>query len=710
MNGANFLKRILTLSFTFIFLLSTCLLLYSAWVSDFDSDELSSILRASNAENFTQHINMGVLPDGHPSGIQTIIWIGTHFGGCTPFIFRLMWIIMTILGNIYFKKWLYKIAKSNGSEEHTANWISMLGYAFISLMWWPLSLGSWLRPYAPGYAILMFFLYQFEQIKQKPDSWMNTALFLGLLGYIHYFALLTALTYFLASWGWDFRFKSTKVFIKIGAVAIIINLPQLFVIQHQFQLEGLNWLGKPKLDFIFEHLHYISGNNHIIQWLFVVVIVLRIGFHPPKKDSVFNKNIMVWIFIFIVLFVYSLFRKPVLQNNAMYFAFPFLISFFVEMLVDLLHTLNHKSLNFTVKNPLNSKGEIVNSFVLVGSIILLLNNTFIEKMYFFPVRIHDRYAEPFRILDDFKLYQRKNISVLIDGPNDVLSYNKKHFLTDSLEYSNLIFIQSISDSTKNIPNQKWLDWTNGEWGCDTLILALNSGSNLNILNILQHRSRRISLPWRRNYWVHRTVGGEMQCFVRKSVKNQRAATENPHNPHLFEYQTDNNSRKPNNLRNIQSSDYKIVTQADIFSKNPFFINLNTLKIQPYDLIAIRLISSHINLDSIKLISALFKQGFNKSQMQYDYRWEQGSSDTCIYLTLKLADIPQWNPESTLRLSLEYPSTFSFKEKSDIQTKNDIRTSNSKKSELEVISIDSTLSKKCLYEIEIIPGNPFTYGI
>jgi hypothetical protein len=111
-----------------------------------------------------------------------------------------------------------------------------------------------------------------------------------------------------------------------------------------------------------------------------------------------------------------------------------------------------------------------------------------------------------------------------------------------------------------------------------------------------------------------------------------------------------------------------------------FVNLNSFKINSYDLIGIRFISNKLKLDSIKLVSALFKEGFNKARIQYDYRWEQGNSDSCIYLTLKLVDILEWNNESTLRLNLESANP------------------------LHMPSTDSRI------EIEIIPGNPFTYGI
>ncbi len=807
MNHARFFKAILTLSFTTLFLISSSLLLFSAWVSDFDSDELSSILRANQSENFIQHINLGVLPDGHPAGIQTFIWLGTHFGGWSPLFFRLIWVLFTVLGNIYFKKWLYKVAKGQGCEEHIANWISMFGYAFISLMWWPLSLGSWLRPYAPGFFVLMIFLYHFEQLKSKSSSWIWTGIFLGLLGYIHYFALLTGLMFFWVSWGWDFGFKSSNTFIKIAAIAIIVNLPQLLIIQHQFQLAGLNWLGKPSWQFFWEHLQYITGNNIWIQWVFFFVFALRLILIPPKRNSIFIKHFLTWFLVFIVLFAYSIFRKPVLQHNALYFAFPLLISFFTEMLVAFLNLINQKIQqlqskhsaittdfhnqsssennftfnpigskvqNQTIKNfeesptetsnkntihtlfnkQINSKGEIINFFILICSILLLLNNTYYEKLYFADIRIHDRYAEPLRIVKNYKLNERPQIQILVDGPIDVLNYHKSHFLQHPKTINNLFFIQSLYHPTKDEtnpleintlsktrilevnsiptqqskyhsaeqsksryptqvyfnktraesksnPNQLWLDWTAGLWGFDTLVLALNSGSNLNVLNILNHRSRRIPLPWGRKYWVHRTVGGEMQCFVRNTAKARSFVNPDSEKLQVSISKKNSSANKELSKSVVGNKDFpnksvaekmhkKSIKRLNLRSIEPIFIDLKSFSIQPHDLIGIRFISKNSKLDSIKLISALFKEGFNKAKIQYDYRWEQGSNDSCIYLTLKLIDIPEWNQNSSLRLSLEFSET--------LQSNNGS------------MSRDLLNLENCSYEIEILPGNPFTYGI
>ncbi len=667
------------IGFGIVLFLSFCLLISTAWISDFDSDELSAILRATAASNFNQHIDQGVLPDGHPSGVQTFIWLGSHFGGWDPLVFRFFWVAITLVGNVYFKKWLYKIAFKNGHDVQTAQWISLMGFTLISLMWWPINLGSWLRPYAPGYSALMLFLFQFDNINSKKFAWLWTGIFLGLLGYIHYFALLTALIYLFVTWGWDFGKLKHILAVKIGIVALLLNLPQLSVVLHQFQLGGLNWLGPPTPVFFIDHLNHVSGKSPWIHGIILALVLNRLLFKPWTWNTDFNKNLLVWFAVFIILYSYSIFRKPVLQHNALFFAFPLLISGISEMIVVGVHSF---------KKPIFYS-------IIFGLTGLFLNNIFIEKLHFADIRTHDRYAEPFRIYKNEQVNLRSNTMLLIDGPVDLLEFHKKDFLAQVPNVNNVHFIQSIPNiagftptiagstptnlksvstiprstptnqqSVPNIPrkeinnmvnsNQIWLDWANGIWGKDTLILALNSGSNFNILNIINHISKRVALPWDSRYWVHRTVGGEIQCFVRNKEKSK-----------------------------LNSPNY---TTIQLKSNEPIFIDLKRFKIKSYDLIGIRFTSPKIKLDSIKLVCALFKEGFNKAKIQYDYRWEQGTNDSCIYLTLKLADIPEWTTESTLRLNLESAAASNL---------------------AAILNLSSADSK---FEMEILPGNPFTYGI
>ena len=656
------------LIFGFVFILSLILLSSSAWISDFDSDELSAIIRATSSTHFAEHLQIGVLPDGHPAGIQTVIWLGTHFGGWNPVVFRFIWIALTLIGNVYFKKWMYQLALKNGESKPSAVWISLIGFAFISLMWWPLSLGSWLRPYAPGFSILMLFFYHFERVKLNSRNWICSSIFLGLLGYIHYFALLTGLVFLVFSWGWDFRFNSTKLFFKIGLVALIINLPQISAIINQFQLAGLNWLGAPSPHFLIHHFKYITGNSTWILWLFIAVLLVNLLIQNRNWRNSFNRNAIIWLVVLAILYCYSVFRKPVLQHNAMYFAFPLLISKVVESIYSVLNwilpyltfknqrnTAIHSNSSINIFTKMISKTTLKSVFVLC-IILFSLNNTFFEKHYFSEIRVHDRYAEPFRVYKNEQLNLSKNSIFLIDGPVDLLEFHKQDFLGSLIKTDNLLFIQKLNTIPQKKSNQLWLDWSNGGWGKDTLVLAVNSGTNVNILNILNHRSKRISLPWNHGKWVHRTVGGEIQCFVRQEASGINLSS----------------------FFGNKEIEQKRVLSLD--SNASLFVNLNSFKINSYDLIGIRFISNKLKLDSIKLVSALFKEGFNKARIQYDYRWEQGNSDSCIYLTLKLVDILEWNNESTLRLNLESANP------------------------LHMPSTDSRI------EIEIIPGNPFTYGI
>jgi hypothetical protein len=319
-------------------------------------------------------------------------------------------------------------------------------------------------------------------------------------------------------------------------------------------------------------LNYISGNSRWFQGIIVVFISVGLLFQNRNWSNAFIKNWLVWVIVFIILYGYSIFRKPVLQHNALYFAFPLLVSVVPELIISGI-----ESLKFKIKNRILTKTAIL-SFTSVGFMALMVFNILFEKLQFADVRIHDRYAEPFRVYSNYHLGNMKNSMILVDGPLDVLNYHKNNLIhTENISDTNIQFIQQIQNPPKKTQNanQIWLDWSNGLWGKDTMILSLNAGSNMNILNILNYKSQRRNLPWGRKPWVQRTVGGEIQCFVRNKNK-------------IGDFNPKFNQRKT------------------IIPKNwdePVFIDLTSLQINKYDLIGVRLTSPTINMDSIKLESA-----------------------------------------------------------------------------------------------------------
>ena len=83
-----------------------------------------------------------------------------------------------------------------------------------------------------------------------------------------------------------------------------------------------------------------------------------------------------------------------------------------------------------------------------------------------------------------------------------------------------------------------------------------------------------------------------------------------------------------------------------------------------------------------LVSAIFTPSFNKALRQIDYRFTSNTkriNDSIIIHSIKLSDIPNWNNESTLRISYENRNS---------------RTSN----------------YKFEMSIKMQKGNPFLYGI
>ncbi|MBM3437992.1 MAG: hypothetical protein FJX91_02550, partial [Bacteroidetes bacterium] len=51
-------------------------------------DELSAIFRAMQASNWHDHLQNGVAVDGHPAGLQTLLWLWVRYFGTDFFIPR----------------------------------------------------------------------------------------------------------------------------------------------------------------------------------------------------------------------------------------------------------------------------------------------------------------------------------------------------------------------------------------------------------------------------------------------------------------------------------------------------------------------------------------------------------------------------------------------------------------------------------------------
>ena len=315
-------------------------------------DELSAIFRAMHSDSWYGHLKSGVAVDGHPAGLQTFLWLWVDVFGTEVLPLR----IITALVSVFTMVQIHGIAKRHFGFE-TAFWtIAMMG-----LMWWQVNMGIWIRPYIFG---LPFVLWAWDLVlgvlRQRnaqgdvvlPErmGWFAVKLGGALAGasYIHYFAGLTAGASFIAllliqpkitpnnSNHTQGIHPSYIIFLPI-TVAFILYLPHLTITFAQFQLGGLGWLNQPSPDFLWQFLYFASGNSLPILILFTASCIyslqlkFRVAYLPKPaslKRILRQPSILLTLGFFIIFtfgYIFSVVRAPILQNNALYFAFPLLI-------------------------------------------------------------------------------------------------------------------------------------------------------------------------------------------------------------------------------------------------------------------------------------------------------------------------------------------------------------------------------------------------
>lgn len=113
---------------------------------DWGYDELSAILRALGATTWQQHLHQGVIIDGHPAGLQTILWIWVQAFGSNVLPLRLL----TAGIGLFTLFQSHQLAKRLFGFE-TAYWTVVM----MGLMWWQVSMGIWIRPYV--WALPLFY-------------------------------------------------------------------------------------------------------------------------------------------------------------------------------------------------------------------------------------------------------------------------------------------------------------------------------------------------------------------------------------------------------------------------------------------------------------------------------------------------------------------------------------------------------------------------
>jgi hypothetical protein len=438
----------------------------------FTYDELSAIFRAK-AATWNEHWQQGVMPDGHPPGMQTLIWLWVRFfGEYAPLMHGVL--ALFSLGAVYF---IYKTAKTLTTPTKALGITLLYGLSYLPLLW-----GNQIRPYALGMFFSNVYFWQWSLIwtGKRTDNW--TFILLGVLGsvcaWLHYFALLPVLI--LGLLGLVKQNEHRLKWLLTAFTGLLLFAPALPVFFHQLGFGGLDWLGKPGFDFPVKHLQYLL-NGMLYPVLGILICSLFMRRQPVDKNAIGWALLCFSVFLFPMIFgfVWSWLNKPVLQHSVLLFSTPF----FFMGLISLIH---EKKVT-----------------LIVPATALLMGYGLIKSNYFGDGR-KDVYHEQAKA---FKAHCGQNKLLLADGPEDVLMYHLWHESSQCLP-------KFISHS--NIPfsyQRLWEKYRESAFNRIPIILAVNSGSHPGIVPLLEH--------WTGKQARHRYFNGGQIAYLNESTGHQK---------------------------------------------------------------------------------------------------------------------------------------------------------------------------------------------
>lgn len=306
-----------------ILLVAAVLRLWKLNQVPFMHDEFSALFRLQ-FDNFHDLIQYGIKIDGHPAGVQTFLYLWAKLVGWNEFWLKLPFALMGI-GSVFL---IYVIGRQWFNRK-----TGLLAAAFFAVSQLTVFYSQIIRPYSAGLFFVLFFTYFWNKVlfdTKKPSigTCIGFAVTACLAALAHNFSTAQAGLIFLT--GLFFLKKERrKAYWLSGIGAFILYAPNLPIFYHQTFVNGGigGWLAKPKPSFLLDFLQYTM--NYAPLFMFTVGILIVLPFilqKPEKRKRPIRWAAIAWfVFIFILAFVYSLLREPIIQYSTLIFCYPFLV-------------------------------------------------------------------------------------------------------------------------------------------------------------------------------------------------------------------------------------------------------------------------------------------------------------------------------------------------------------------------------------------------
>lgn len=368
----------------------------------FMHDELSGLFRAQSA-TIADVIKITKETDVHPFGVPVFIHCWTLLFGNSEIAVKFPFLLFGLL-SIFFT---YKIAAKWFNDT-----VAIVVCAFMATLQYTTMYGQLARPYASGifFSTMMVWFwseYLFSQKEKKKYDLIAFIISAVLCAYNHYFSLLFVVI--VGSTGLFFLNKKNALpYLFSGIIIILLFIPMFPVFTQHLSLGGAmenDWLAKPEKSWIYTFLKYLFHYSKIVYTL--VGLILLISFfhikdHPKLLDQ---KRIVAFVFgvsSFVIAYLYSIYKNPVLQFSTLSFSIPFLLMFLFSFI---------KDLSFKWKSALVSLIVIINIYSLV----------FQRKHY---TLFYDQNYEAFAKagFNTIKKYGNSNTSIALVTPEGFMDY------------------------------------------------------------------------------------------------------------------------------------------------------------------------------------------------------------------------------------------------------------------------------------------------
>ena len=305
-----------------IMLVAALLRLWKLGQVPFMHDEFSALLR-TRFDNFHDFIQQGIMPDSHPIGVQAFLWLWVRIFGWSEFWVKLPFALMGI-GSIYL---IYIIGRQWFNRK-----VGLLSAAFFAVSQFTVFYSQLARPYSAGLFFVLLMAYFWYKVvfgtKTTARDYIGFALSAWACSLIQYFSIAQAGLIFLT--GLFFLPKERrKAYWLSGISAVVLFAPTLPIFYQQLFVSGSigGWLAAPKSTFLSDFIQYTMNYSMLFMFITGIIILLPLilGKRTKQNQPLRWAGLAWFVIIFVIAFIYSLKREPIIQHSTLIFSYPFVI-------------------------------------------------------------------------------------------------------------------------------------------------------------------------------------------------------------------------------------------------------------------------------------------------------------------------------------------------------------------------------------------------